>query len=181
MYWNLGDASTLTSDSIVDAQLNRLRVIFASVHYSVGLACMRTFCNAWNTAARFHSGAKPCCFCGLPGGDSLEHIAACDTIMEQFANISEDVLILNENNALAYFLGMPPFLEDAHFVVHGIVVAASLSAHQMLAGQFNGRLQAKATLAACLRALARKDLRCRRLLFEHAMTPEHVAAVVVVD
>jgi hypothetical protein len=175
-YWNVGETTTLSLSHKVDC-IKILRMLFASLHYTVGMAALRTICNAWNTTARFHAEMMQCCFCGR-GTDSIPHFACCPVIENFFASINDAVLSLSEKDDLAFFIGLPPFLEEAAILQHGILVAAALAAHQSLAkDRWRGREHADATLAACVNALARKDARCRRILIS-AMRPP---IVVVTD
>jgi hypothetical protein len=163
-YWNVGNCSTLPADIVIDTLTKRLQLLFASLHYTVAMASIRTVCNAWNTAARFHSEPKPCCFCGLPGGDDVVHFASCPDVISVFDGSFDEVLTLNAKDELALFLGLPPFLEDHAILVHGICISAFLATHQSIGGCFRSQAHSRGILCACLRALSRKDLRCRNIV-----------------
>ena len=47
----------------------------------VAAAVWRTLWSGWCTARRF-GGRKPCLFCGLEDGDSVEHVTVCRALAE---------------------------------------------------------------------------------------------------
>ena len=165
LYWDLGSCSTLSADFVTDTITKRVRQMFESLHYNIGMASIRTLCNAWNTSSRFHSEARRCCYCGAADQDSIKHLAVC-TVLTRFSdNAMDEPLLLTDRDAIAFFIGAPPFVEDACVLTHGILVTAFLMAHQLLAGvPFNSFENSIEMVSACLRALSRKDPRVRRIV-----------------
>ena len=83
-YWDLNRPV----DGLTDFAVNNLSIAATLLPPGVVVGTIKTICNAWPTATRFHhkksqnDGDGKCIFCGLPRSDRLTHYLACPILRE---------------------------------------------------------------------------------------------------
>jgi hypothetical protein len=162
-YWEVSSATCFNDLENAVRASERIVFLNSALHYSCAMAVVRTICNGWCTAARFHSEPRACCFCGLLGGDDLRHFVLCSTIVRLFDDNFDEVLIMHVQDSMLRFLGFFPFILDADRCKHAVLLDALLHLHQSNAGRFRHVDEVRRGLSAILRALSRRDPRVRAI------------------
>jgi hypothetical protein len=163
-YWGISAATALNDLENARRAMESIKHILGSLHYTCGMAFIRTLCNGWCTSARFHSALpRACCFCGLPSGDDLRHFAGCASVVALLDANFEESIVLHDCDTLLRFFGFYPFIAHGVRLKHAVLLDLLLRYHQSHAGRFRHLHELHQGLHALLRALSRRDARIRAI------------------